>query len=255
MRARAFMRGRIHARRRRATDRQAEGDGEGDTMGKERGESETETEREGERERESGSARATRETARDSESEERGASESEEQARARRERGRGESERERERERGERARERERQRGREAERAREMHAAGHSRRKDLPPPSSSKACTFISCTAASACSQLLLKGELSAVEAESMVVDFVRAFGRDAAVYYGGPDAQAEGGTLVHGFAELEGAQEIASGAALCATFTFFLFRFHNLFARVHPLLQRLWSSEVGPRSLLNLSH
>mmetsp|Transcript_40225 Transcript_40225/g.88312 ORF Transcript_40225/g.88312 Transcript_40225/m.88312 type:complete len:186 (+) Transcript_40225:110-667(+) len=63
--------------------------------------------------------------------------------------------------------------------------------------------------------QLLLKGELSAVEAESMVVDFVRAFGRDAAVYYGGPDAQAEGGTLVHGFAELEGAQEIASGTRI----------------------------------------
>ena len=44
---------------------------------------------------------------------------------------------------------------------------------------------------------------------------FLRAFDSDCAVYVGGPDKMDEPATIIHGFAELEGAVEISQGSGI----------------------------------------
>uniref|UniRef100_A0A7S0LJD4 Selenoprotein O n=1 Tax=Coccolithus braarudii TaxID=221442 RepID=A0A7S0LJD4_9EUKA len=63
--------------------------------------------------------------------------------------------------------------------------------------------------------QLLLSGELSSTEAAAAADDFMLAFGREGAVYVGGPSKQREGGLLVHGFGHLEGAVEVSPGTRI----------------------------------------
>uniref|UniRef100_A0A7S2HS28 Uncharacterized protein n=1 Tax=Zooxanthella nutricula TaxID=1333877 RepID=A0A7S2HS28_9DINO len=48
------------------------------------------------------------------------------------------------------------------------------------------------------------------------VVDRLRdAFGRDCAVYFGGPELQTQPGLFVHGFGSLPGAREVAAGTGI----------------------------------------
>lgn len=68
--------------------------------------------------------------------------------------------------------------------------------------------------------QLLLNGApetrrgLPPLHDEAFLERFLQAFGKEAAIYLGGPDQQDVSGTLVHGF-ELPGAVEIAPGTGI----------------------------------------
>jgi len=48
-----------------------------------------------------------------------------------------------------------------------------------------------------------------------VVAKCIKAFGREAAVYLGGPDRQAEPALLVHGFGDLPGAEEVSTGTRI----------------------------------------
>lgn len=50
---------------------------------------------------------------------------------------------------------------------------------------------------------------------DEVVSRCVRAFGKEAAVYVGGPDLQSDAGLLVHGYESLPGAQELAPGTRI----------------------------------------
>jgi len=49
----------------------------------------------------------------------------------------------------------------------------------------------------------------------SLMNKMVEAFGKEAAIYFGGPDEQLEPALLIHGIADLEGAEEIAPGTGI----------------------------------------
>jgi hypothetical protein len=48
-----------------------------------------------------------------------------------------------------------------------------------------------------------------------LLLRFLKAFGDEGSVYFGGPDDQAEKGVMIHGIAHLEGAQEISPGTGI----------------------------------------
>ena len=63
--------------------------------------------------------------------------------------------------------------------------------------------------------QLVLQGGLggrSPASSMKQLQAFIKAFGSECAVYVGGPDCQEEPATLIHGFANLPGCEEIMPG-------------------------------------------